>query len=151
MVKKYQRKAQTNFNRLWGIDARELCIQENTTPAAMHMRVYLYGTPYQRAKAPNIFEERTGRSCHELCERTGLNSGTLFSRFYQNGNPFYVLKRTGWGDTEYRAPISVIKRTGFWLHPNHPDYDTERARWIPYLTELDPNGELGLIEKYGDL
>lgn len=152
MARQYKKHKPTKFERLWGIDVQDLAQAEQLSPAAMLMRVHLYGTPYQRAKRPNVFEEGCGRAPMELWERSGLNTSALFSRFCQYGDPFKTPQRRSWGKTQYDpSKIKNLKRKDFWLHPKHPDYQKHRDLWIPFLHKIDPDAELGYIDKYGDL
>lgn len=149
---KKRRLQPTKFERLWGMDVYDLAETEFTTSDAIHMRVMRFGTPFMRKIRPNTFEAVSGRSHTELCERLGLNRKTVFSRFMQKGDPFFEPKHV-WGkaDIHFVDGVDNHPKYGFWLHPRHPNYYPERARWIPFLKKLDPTGERKLIELYGDL
>lgn len=149
---KKRRLKPTKFIRLWGIDPQDMAKQEQLTTDALHMRVMLFGTPYQRKAKPNNMEMITGRTAHELCERMNLNRKTIFSRFAQFTDPFRIPRSyTVRDDLDYQPGICDHHKYKFWLHPMHPNYYTERAKWLPFLRKLDPTGERKLIELYGDL
>jgi len=149
---KKRRLQPTKFERLWGIDVYDLAKTEGTTPDAIHMRVMRFGTPFLRKATPNTMEAECGRSHSELCEVLGLNRKTVYSRWKQKGDPFYqpIVIWTK-ADLHFVDGVDNHPKHGFWLHPRHPNYYHERAKWIPFLKKIDPTGERKLIELYGDL
>ena len=50
----------TNFQSKWGIHVKEVANSEGTSPAAIHMRVMNFGTPWQRRARPTASEIITG-------------------------------------------------------------------------------------------
>ncbi len=149
---RYTKRTPTNFMINWGWDVQDFAKAEHTTPDAIHMRVMRFGTPLLRKATPNIFEEATGRNHSEICERLNLNRKTVFSRFVQFGDPFIIPRRyTVKLDLEFEDGVDNHPKHKFWLHPEHPQYQTERKKWIPFLHKLDPDGSRRLIELYGDL
>jgi len=142
----------TKFFKKWGIDTKMLAQQEDVSRTALHMRVQLYGTPFQRKQQPNKFELATGRACSELVEITGLKPTAIYSRFRQFNDPFHVPHKNWlFGDVNYDEEKYGRYMFKFWLHPRHPDYQTERAKWLPFLESIDPTGEKNYVKLYGGL
>ncbi len=134
-VRKNRKFITTEFERKWGMEAAELARQENVSTPAIHMRVRNYGTPFQRAKRPDRYERKYGKTQLELAQETGLSYNTIM--FYENekGGVFQdwnhnyknrkgnISPETQWSNTN--------RRDQFWLHPEHPRYqDARDCKWF---------------------
>lgn len=116
----------SQFETLWGIHAQDLAVEEGVTVDAIHMRVYLWGTPWRRASKPTKYEKEWGRTLRELSLEYNMSPYTVVHRC-KTGVPLDVCKQ----ENKSRHPDpenwpSITKR-GFWLHPNHPQYTRARA------------------------
>lgn len=124
----YRKIAPTEFEIKWGIDSHKLAKQEGISTTALHMRVYLYGTPFQRAKKPTKCEREMGKTSWEIGEELGINFTCVEQRLKKYGTPYIDPKTKGRGIPEGETHKSVKKyRNKFWLHPNHPRYAEARA------------------------
>lgn len=137
--KKY--RTNTKFEQKWGITAVELAAEENTSPAAIHMRVMNYGTPFQRKRLPTICEVMTGKTAIQLAEEIGVTPVTIHERIKNYGDPYYepdwptaaVTRGTTRAEQHWSETKQAGKRVGCktgWLHPKHPDYATWRYKYI---------------------
>jgi len=114
----------TQFEKRWGIHAQDLAHSEGVDTPAIHMRVYHWGTPWQRARKPTQWEKQYGKSLAEMCTQYKLNPWTMLSRHLEGKafdaptNADYDYDPARWGNNARRP---------FWLHPEHPDYELARA------------------------
>lgn len=76
-MRNYKRTKITEFEKKWGIKATELAKLEGISPAAIHMRVRNYGTPFQRRNKLTKFEEKYGKMVGELAKEMGYHPVTL--------------------------------------------------------------------------
>jgi hypothetical protein len=129
----------TPFSEKWGILSKDLAFEEGTTTAAIHMRVFNYGTPFQRKKAPTICEVMTGRTAIDLAHELNVTPCTISKRIQDYGDPFYVSNMTAANAGATRASVhwSKTKQGGVvigtkqgWLHPRHPEYNTWRYKFV---------------------
>lgn len=135
-------RAKTGFKEKWGITAAELAAEEGlSNPAAIHMRVHNFGTPFQRKKAPTICEIMTGKTVIELAHELNLTPISVAIRLKTYGDPYY---ETDWpavaatrGTTRGDLHWSKTKLAGVakgtkegWLSPRHPEYHTWRYKYI---------------------
>ena len=126
-----KKQKSTKFSRKWGIHAIDLAEQENVSPDAIHMRVRLFGTPWQRRTEPTKCEQLTGFTTCQLAVILDLHPMTIDDRIKDHNNPFVEMStRTDAGIM--RVPTSGIhwtKQPFFkdnirawksWLMPEHP-------------------------------
>jgi hypothetical protein len=71
---------ETRFKEQWGITAYDLSRVEGVTPDAIHMRVMLYGTPFQRRKKETMWETKYGKPLGQLALERGIHPGTIHVR-----------------------------------------------------------------------
>ena len=132
-----QRRYRTNtgFASKWGISAPNLAREEHTTPAAIHMRVMHFGTPWQRKKTPNKSELYLGRTQFEIAECLGISATAWCQRLSsQSSNTWLQNPVRKFHYRKFELP-RTSNRWYFWLHPNHPDYLTERSKWPAFLAD----------------
>ncbi len=132
-LRKY--RTNTGFATKWGISAPNLAKEEHTTPAAIHMRVMHFGTPWQRKKKPNKSELYLGRTQFEISECLGISATAWCQRLCSQSSDRWL--RPTVRDFEYRSfdlPRNSV-RWYFWLHPNHPEYASERSKWYAFLDQ----------------
>ncbi len=119
----------TPFEQKWGISANDLAQQENVSTPAIHMRVKLYGTPFQRKSKPTNIERKYGKTIFEIAKEIGVHPMSVVMREHHFNNAY----REG----SYPHPTRGKKlkenptwrknaRKVFWIHPNHPDYEQAR-------------------------
>lgn len=132
---KNRRLKPTKFTLKWGISSQELAESEGVVPDTLHMRVRNYGTPFQRAKGPDRFERRYGKTQYELAVETGLSFNTVM--FYENekGGVYHYktanLKNRTHNIKGVDEGINTQRRDQFWLHPLHPKYAQARdCKWF---------------------
>lgn len=106
----------TGFLRKWGISAPDLALVEGTTIDAIHMRVYKFGTPFQRRKKPSKFEIDWGKTNCQLALELGLHPITVSERIQKYGTPYcdHMLSTRG-GATKGR----VSATTPWWELSNY--------------------------------
>jgi hypothetical protein len=83
--RRYNRKG--GFEDKFGEPAWQVARRENTSLDAIHMRVHLYGSPYQRKKKPTPIEAKTGLTTLEWARRLNMHPLTVERRFAQYGHP----------------------------------------------------------------
>ena len=130
----YVEKVNSNppFVKKWGIRAIELAKQEGVSTDAIHMRVQLYGTPYQRKAKPTLCEQIHGKTDYELGMELNLHPQSVRRRVKVYGdayreNPRQEHPLRGQVISTKKDWRTDVKRTKFWLHPKHPDYPVERG------------------------
>jgi len=148
-------RQKTGFAEKWGISAKELALEEGlTNPAAIHMRVFNYGTPFQRKKAPTICEVMTGRTAIDLAHELNVTPCTISKRIQDHGDAYYesdmpTVQATK-GTTRAAVHWSKTKHAGLvrgtregWLSPRHPEYKTWRYKYIQQHcpTSCDDKGD----------
>jgi hypothetical protein len=120
----YDMKFTTNFEKRWGEKAREIAKRENVSVPTIHMRVYNYGTPYQRAAQPSVWEEKYRKTQIEIAYELDTHPVTLQQKLRRYGDCYYSSAytkkksnhREGWkNDPKY----TKCRR---WLMPEHPNY-----------------------------
>lgn len=115
----------SRFSIKWGIRADDLAEQEGVTPDAIHMRVYLWHTPWRRRARPTKWEIAYGQSLTELCDHYDLSPWNITKRTSQ-GIP---LDQPSQSTYDWRASKTVnMKKISkpFWLHPEHQGYELAR-------------------------
>lgn len=75
------------FEEKYGEPAWKVAKRENTSIDAIHMRVHLYGSPYQRKKKPTPIEAKTGLTVLEWARRLNMHPLTIQNRFKKHGHP----------------------------------------------------------------
>ena len=114
----------TNFEKRWGISARELAKRENVKTQSIHQRVHLYGTPFQRAKKPTPYEAQFGKTLFELACEIGYHPFTVKQRIQNHNNPYHESAWTGhkWNSNDdWRTDTRWCDQKR-WLMPQHPEY-----------------------------
>lgn len=130
----YRRLKPTQFELKWGVDCETLAREENVTTTCLHMRVYLYGTPYQRAPKPHPLEAKFGMTPYQIAQLLNINLSCVQMRFKKWGTPFIITspKRPAAPLNPAKIRPNVYKG---WLHPRHPDY----AAWVEKCEKLQEN------------
>lgn len=124
----YKKHTPTSFELKWGITSKELAKQEGVTIDCLHMRVHKFGTPWQRKAKPNSYEAKYGRSLNELSEMLNMHPVSVALRERAHGNVFYQGRENVPMRHNHSYEYREVIRNLFWLHPNHPDYATERSK-----------------------
>jgi hypothetical protein len=117
----------TSFIRKWGIHATELAKQEGVSTEAIHMRVQNYGTPFQRKAKPTLCEKLHHKTDYELGMELNLHPQSIRRKVAKFNNAYY---ENPYADHPLRGQVistkhdwrTEVKKTKFWLHPEHPDY-----------------------------
>jgi len=135
---------QTLFESKWGIRADELARSECITVDGVHMRVYLWGNPFQRRAKPTKWEREIGVHPIEISADLGVHPATIANWLVQGFNPYRKVwvtyahrmsaeqrarqavnpDRSVWNNRIYRKILKAS--VTFWLHPKHPDYAQAR-------------------------
>ena len=133
--KVYKKHKPTRFQTRWGMSSQELAESEGISPDGVHMRVRNFGTPFQRAKSPDKFERKYGKTQYELACETGLSFNTIM--FYENekGGVYHErndnLKNRKHNIKGVDDGVNTQRRDQFWLHPEHPRYqDARDCKWF---------------------
>lgn len=121
----------TPFEQKWGISANELAEQEGVGTPAIHMRVNLYGTPFQRKAKPTNIERKYGATIFELGKQLNLHPISVVQRELWFGDVYRESDRPSHNRGKSLKPEEEKKwrkhyKDVFWLHENHPDYDRAR-------------------------
>ena len=127
----------TNFEAKWGIHILELAEREMVTPEALHMRVKLYGSPFQRKPKPTVCEVMYGKTQYEIADEENIHPGSLIVRLYDQGDAYYrsnYQKTIGYdyGGREWKSDKKAQKPQG-WLSEEHPCYTTWRVNVIRHI------------------
>ena len=61
-------ETQTDFELKWGEPAYKIAERENVSTTTIHMRVWNYGTPFQRKAKPSEWETKYGKTKVEICK-----------------------------------------------------------------------------------
>jgi len=147
---KYKQHTTTSFELKWGVMAADLAKSENTTIDAIHMRVYNFGSPFQRKSKPTPFEVFFKKTQLELAQECDVHISTIAQRVRKTGSPYSKdLPRSYEGRhgltkgfdhfNDLKATITApYQKSGEWLHPDHPEYRTWRSKWLPILLAKTP-------------
>lgn len=114
----------TKFEEDWGMSAYDFALQEGVSVEAIHMRIYKFGTPYQRKKSPTRWEKKYSKTANELSVLLNLHPSTMDTREKKYGNVYYQTQTKKSGrkaDQTYRQKMPNWGLDS-WLHPQHPDY-----------------------------
>ena len=125
----------TAFYRKWGIRAVDFAKQEGVSTDAIHMRVQNYGTIYQRKAKPTKCEILHGKTDYELGLELNLHPQSVRRRVNTYGDAYHENPRQAHplrgevisAKVDWRTQV---KRTKFWLHPEHPDYPHEARKGL---------------------
>lgn len=115
----------SNFQSKWGIHSVDLAEAEGVGPDAIHMRVYLWGTPWRRRARPTKWERKYGQSLVELCDHYDLSPWCI----NQRENAGVPLDQPAQSTLDWRASKTVFDKPiskPFWLHPQHQGYELAR-------------------------
>lgn len=74
------RKDNTEFVRRWGIHADDLALVEGVTVDAIHMRVFKFGTPFQRRSRMSKYEQKYGCTLPQLADQLGIHPASVIER-----------------------------------------------------------------------
>jgi hypothetical protein len=101
----------TQFEHKWGINAIRLAELEEVTPDAIHMRVQLYGTPFQRRAKPTLWENKYGKTLGQMALETGLHPITLANKHYKFGDVY--------AETDQRFARGKHTKVDWWLEQKY--------------------------------
>ena len=132
-------KKVTNFEAKWGIHVKDLAEQEMVTPEALHMRVKLYGSPFQRKPKPTVTELMYGKTKYEIADEENIHPGSLIVRLYEQGDAYYRSNHqytigNDYGGREWKSDKKAQKPQG-WLHENHMWHKMWRIILIKYVLD----------------
>ena len=124
-----------SFYSKWGIHATELAKQEGVHTATIHMRVQNYGTPFQRKAKPTRCEALHNKTDYELGMELNLHPQSIRRKVEKYNNAYYENPRQ---QHPLRGKVvsalhdwrTEVKRTKFWLMPEHPDYPHEARKGL---------------------
>lgn len=122
----------TNFQSKWGVHANDLALSEGTTPAAIHMRVRNFGTPWQRRARPTAAEIITGLTRKSIARKVGIHYNYVGQKLLTREGTHDLLHRLDHHKEKY-STIDTDKEA--WLMPQHPNYTTWRYTEIIKLLE----------------
>ena len=124
-IQKQKPNKSKTFKDKWGEPAYKIAQRENVAVATIHMRVFNYGSPYQRAKKPSISEVLCGKTLYQLGEELNLHPITVQQRIRAHNNP-YISMRGIEKDFSTHKFSKKKGRKDIWLMPEHPCY----AEWV---------------------
>ncbi len=122
----------TRFELKYGVHVKEFAESEGTTPAAIHMRVMKFGTPYQRRARPTVCEILTGYSKRFLAQHIDLHYNYIAQKLLTREGQQDVMRMFATVNAvpeEVDGKMILIENTydkWSWLMPEHEDYDTWR-------------------------
>ena len=116
----------THFEYTWGIHSKELAKRDCVTPEALHMRVKLFGTPFQRLPQPSICELMYNKTNIELAREVGMHPTALLTRLNNSGSAYYesnYMHNQGkhFRGVDWKTTKWANKPQG-WLAPEHPQH-----------------------------
>ena len=134
-------KKVTNFEAKWGIHVKDLAEQEMVTPEALHMRIKLYGSPFQRKPKPTVTELMYGKTKYEIADEENIHPGSLIVRLYEQGDAYYRSNHqytigNDYGGREWKSDKKAQKPQG-WLDQRHPAYTKWRVEVVRYVLDGD--------------
>lgn len=141
MAKKYTcpetGRKMTNFEAKWGIHAVELANEEMVKPEALHMRIKLFGSPFQRGPLPFLEELMYGKTRYEMAQELDIHPGSLMFRLKETGDAYYESPYTRtsgmrFGGEDWRERKAAMKPQG-WLSHRHPFAKTWRVEVLDAL------------------
>jgi len=140
-------RSMTKFKAKWGIHAIDLAEREQVSPDAIHMRIYKYGSPWQRRTKPTKCEELTGIVSYQLAKILDVHPITVDDRIREYNNPFVVLSNRSdagigrpptSGVIWYKQPLfkDNIRAWKSWLAPEHPCHAEWKAKKTANMEKL---------------
>lgn len=118
----YKKLKPTQFQTRWGVDIHELAKSEGVTSAAINMRVMNYGSPFQRAPAPDMYETTWGMTRLEIAQMLNITLVNVSTRIRNHGTPF-IITVNRYPKKQFTDDERVRQNTyKGWLHPLHPNY-----------------------------
>ncbi len=131
----------TRFELKYGVHVKDIAESEGTTPAAIHMRVMKFGTPYQRRARPTVCEILTGYSKRFLAQHIDLHYNSIAQKILTRQGQIDVMRMFA---TSTKTPVLIDGRMfalentydrWSWLMEEHEDYDTWRYDHTVMLLE----------------
>ena len=115
----------TEFEKKWGEPAWKVAKRENVSIQNIHMRVYNYGTPYQRRAKPSRYEAIYGKTCNEIALELNLHPFTVQCRLRKKGDCYY---ESAWAHSKTTSNHNwksdpKWNKNRRWLMPEHHEYD----------------------------
>lgn len=83
----------TQFEAKYGCHVKDFARAEGTTPAAIHMRVMNFGTPYQRRARPTVCEILTGYSKRFIASHIDLHYNSIAQKILTRQGQIDVMNR----------------------------------------------------------
>jgi hypothetical protein len=144
----------TNFEAKWGIHIKDLAEQEMVTPEAIHMRIKLYGSPFQRKPKPTVCEVMYGKTKFEIAEEENMHPGSLIVRLYDQGDAYYRSNRqhtigNEYGGIDWKSQKKAQKPQG-WLDQKHPAYTRWRVTVVRHILAGD-TVDVAIQKMLGDI
>lgn len=131
----------TRFELKYGCHVKDFAFAEQTTPAAIHMRVMKFGSPFQRRNRPTVCEILTGYSKRFLSEHIGLHYNYIAQKILTREGQQDVMRMFA---TSNATPVDIdgkmtrledIVDRWSWLMEEHEDYLTWRYNHTVMLLE----------------
>jgi len=146
-------KKASQFEERWGEPAYKIAERENVSTTTIHMRVRNYGNPYQRKAKPSEWEAKYGKTRNEICKDLYIHPVTLLLREKAHGSVYCEDKIEDTGAHRnlkhagtHWSELPQFKETGFWLMPDHPDYDYERSKCL--LWDIDKHKKIAKFKAH---
>ena len=138
-------KKPSKFEERWGEPAYKIAEREDVSTTTIHMRVRNYGNPWQRKAKPSYYEEKYGKTVVEISEELYMHPVALALREKTHDSVYCedTLKSTKNRNvkseqnkhTKHWRELPHYKGDKFWLMPDHPDYQAERDKALPWDCE----------------
>ena len=131
----------TQFEAKYGCHVKDFARAEGTTPAAIHMRVMNFGTPYQRRGRPTVCEILTGYSKRFLAEHIDYHYNSIAQKLCTREGQQNVMRMFAHANA---VPVEIdgkmftledIVDRWSWLMEEHEDYLTWRYSHTVMLLE----------------
>ena len=114
------------FEDKWGVDLYEFAAEEGVSDVAIRMRIFVFGTPFQRTRRPSMFEYKWGMTLTDIAELLDISECNVRNRTGRHGTPFLNLRRQKKGIPFKLRPGEKPHKS--WLHPLHPSYSKWQAK-----------------------
>jgi len=131
-IQKQKPNKSKTFESKWGEPAYKIAQREDVAVATIHMRVFNYGSPYQRTSKPSISEVLCGKTLYQLGEELNLHPITVQQRIRAHNNPYISMR----GIEKEFSTHNFSKKKGrkdIWLMPEHPCH----AEWVEMKAKKD--------------
>jgi hypothetical protein len=126
-----RKKIKNEFEKKWKIHVRELADAEGVSEEAIYMRVYNYGTPFQRRAEPTMLERAYGKTMGEIAHETGQHPVTVMTNHREKGDAYWQPKKgptklrgLKHNDGDWKTQSRYCRAP--WLMEQHPDYSAWR-------------------------